>query len=104
MWHITLAAIKALTLPYSFTTSSATLLLKKLTKVLIPCLVATSATLEEGSIPKCFTPFLAKFLSIIPSLLPISTTKGSLSKYWKTESENSLKCLSINVEVPEKKA
>jgi methylation protein EvaC len=38
---------------------------------------AADAMLAEGSTPQWRTPASAKFLSIVPSLLPISTTKGS---------------------------
>jgi hypothetical protein len=40
---------------------------------------ATSATLAEGSIPRWRIPAAAKFCNMMPSLLPISTTKGSAS-------------------------
>jgi len=74
--------------------------------VLIPLSTATLPTFSEGSIPICRIPALAKFWSIIPSLLPISTANGfsDFKCLLIIKSANSLKCCVILLEVDEKNA
>ena len=94
MWHITFALRIAFAFLCVSTILSAILWSKNSVITSIPFFLETSATFLDGSTPRHGMPSVTKFYSIMPSLLPTSTTNEFSSKSCKSETDLAkfLKC------------